>query len=379
LRPKTYSLAVYLVIGIGVLQLAALLSVFYFRRVVVKVDTVAPPLVVATQPEVVAPPVFDPSVALSGHRGLQPVRPLRGTSFPRVASPAPGPAPAAAVSPSPASLVRLPLERERGLDAAALRELMALNEEAEELIRAGGESNWNKASGVLAKAELKEPNFPPTIRNEALLAEARKKLEEARKYWQKLNDLGPDAGDDYVLAKEKLAVVAMAIARAKDESRSAEGLVASGGAAAPSGSPPTRPVTSMARPDGLRPFLFIGTIEKILASLGSDGQFSLRIEIGTDGKADDLSRVGLELWFYERNAEGAIVPSAASIQSSFEGDQRTWSQLARGFLSADYHLEAPAGDRAYYGYIVRVSYDGKLADQRAEPASLLQFFPSNRN
>jgi hypothetical protein len=362
LRPRSYSLAIYMVGVVGVLQIIAVLSVFYLRSVVVKIDTVAPPLVQAsTGPGLPIRPILQLGEPLAPGQAV-PVRPLRPLGLaPAAGQPAPAGARDSVVRLKPPD--RLPTPEAKPSVAINQQQLQQLNTEAEALIKRG---EFNLAAGVLAKAELIDPDHPMTVRQQAQVAEGRKQLEQARRYWQKLFDMGSRVGDDYEMAKEKLPAIDLALKRAGRP-------MPTPAPVATMTAPVSAPQVAVAKP------VAIGAIEKALPIGGGSNRFTLRVEVQRAEAAvdSDISKLSLVLWFYELRADGSIKPSIARIKTSFEGDQGMWRSSGKGYLVADYDLPqdaALAEGRQYYGYLVRVSYDGQLYDQRAEPESLLQFF-----
>lgn len=349
LRPKTYSIALYLAGIVLLVQLAALFSVFYFRRVVT-IDTSAPPLPTQSVrvPETpVAEPAKPAPVAVATPSAAQPVAPA-----------------------SPERITPLPAA---GRLAVAVVEdtsarVKALNEEAERFQQQG---DLRLAAVALFKAEALDSRDPVTLVNLAKLLTLEKEPEKARTYWQRVVDLGSAAGSSYTLAREQLLLA---------DSRSTAGAsnvpppatVSAPVAAAPV--TPTAPVNTRA--------LFVERIEKTnTSSTGSVNEFTMRVVLGAGTIPGGIQpgKVDIKLYFYDQQASGAIIPSKAQLRVNFLGSRQTWANGQRETLMATYYLPPELTrvyNQKYYGYMLRIYYDGKLQDERAEPENLLKFFPA---
>jgi hypothetical protein len=258
-----------------------------------------------------------------------------------VLPPVPEASPDPRLQPKPADPARLNLPK---LREAAVR-IASLNEEAAKFRQQG---EFKLAQAALKEAEQLDPKNSTTLASLALLAEAKNDWPAARAYWQRLADLGPESGSSYRLAKERLLVF----------DHQGEGP-----------QPPAQSPTLAKR-------LFISGIEAPPVKSGKDGQqFKLRVTIAAAAaeKKIEPGAVRVKLYFYDQMENGDILPTAAKLKVAFEGDQN-WLTEQKEVLSAEYLLSP--GARRYYGYVLRIYYQGELQDEKAEPAILLNLFPT---
>jgi tetratricopeptide (TPR) repeat protein len=179
-RPKTYSVAVYLVGAVILLQVVMLISVFWLRAMVVSVN--------------VRPPN-----ALTGTSGTpNPIRPATphpgGTANPPDFPSLPGLG-------AHSALLRVPGVSDK------LAQIGTLNEEAQVFLH---QNDFQSASDLLIKAEDIDPRNPTTLKN---LAETYNLLNDSvrsKAYWQRLVDLGPGVGTVYASARDHV-LLTMAI------------------------------------------------------------------------------------------------------------------------------------------------------------------------
>jgi hypothetical protein len=353
LRPKTYSVALYLVGIVALLQIAALFSIPYFRRLQVKVDTAAAPANVAL------PATANPT-APAADTGLPQPAPELGATVAHAEALQTVPAQSATSDMDPAARMSVPQPSAR-LNVPEVSDLrptiMALNEEATRFRRA---SEYKMAAAALKKAEDIDPKDPITLSNFAMLLQAQGNDAEARGYWQRIIDQGADIGAAYSLAKEQLLIMDLKSAKTGQTSG------AGGEAAAYSGKR-----------------LFIDRIHKNMISKTAGGQeFMLRVVIGATptGPSVESRKVTIKLYFFERTRDDLLVPSIAKIRTAFESQTQTWKNNQPEVLMAQYALTPElAADygREYYGYILRIYYEGKLQDERAEPQNLPLLFPAS--
>lgn len=353
LRPKTYSIALYLAGVVLLVQVAAIFLVFYFRRVVT-IDTSAPPLPNQTV-EAQQPPVAKPAAT---------------------PTPAPAPAPVQAATPTPAVTPAAPTAPARitpvptpgRLAVAAVEDpaqrVKALNEEAERFQLQG---DLRLAALALFKAEALDSRDATTLVNLAKLMTLEKEPDKARTYWQRVVDLGSAAGSNYALAREQLVLMDRSAAPTANN--------------APPAATVSAPVAPAAAVTATRA-LYVDRIEKTnTASNGSNNEFTMRVVLGAGLIPGGIQpgKVDIKLYFYDQQASGAIVPSRAQLKVNFLGSRQTWANGQRETLMATYLLspdQARIYNQKYYGYMLRIYYDGKLQDERAEPDNLLKFFPA---
>jgi tetratricopeptide (TPR) repeat protein len=84
--------------------------------------------------------------------------------------------------------------------------------------------------------------------------------------------------------------------------------------------------------------------------------------------------------FYDRTRDNKMKPTDARTSYSWLTAAEDWSDPSPKFLAASYvrpkTQSASADGRKYGGFIIRVYFDGKLQDVRANPAELLTSFPA---
>jgi hypothetical protein len=85
--------------------------------------------------------------------------------------------------------------------------------------------------------------------------------------------------------------------------------------------------------------------------------------------------------FYDRAKDGKMKPTDARTSYSWLTASEDWADPTPKFLAATYvrpkTQSLSADGRKYGGFIVRVYFDGKLQDARANPAELLTLFPAS--
>jgi tetratricopeptide (TPR) repeat protein len=315
LRPKTYSLAIYLVIAVIFMQIAALVSVFWFRHRVVSVDTNAPELGATLTTTTVPSPI----------RLLAPLPPA--VEEPRNLE-------------LPAQVGRLNVQRAQDVTAR----IAGLNEESTKFRQQG---EFKLAAAALQEAEKLDPKNGLTLTSLALLAEAENQREAAVGYWQRIVEVGPTLGTAYMLAKERL-IVANQTAKA--------------------GGRQALFIDSIQQVNAAEN-LPAGFATQLKISIGSRGAES----------ALDPSKVSVQLYFYDRRGDGKVVPTATPPRITWVDKKLDWLDPQNETLLADYRLTAGADNRQYFGYVLRIWYRGVLQDERVEPLDLLQLVPSLRS
>jgi len=386
LRPKTYILAVYITLAVALIQVMVLVSIFWLRHKV-KIDTRSP-----------APAM--------GH-DLIPVPPA--LSMPGAAAPAP-PAPA-------------PITLEPTLGAARLsvpvdpmQRIADLDREAYGYMQQG---EYDLARVALLEAENIDARHPLTLRYEAELAEAEADWNRSAGYWQRIVDLGPDAGDLKATAPQRLAAArahlmaaTLAAAQAKISPPPAPAkpaaplnAAAANHPAPVSSAPAASPVPAPAQAQASAPAPAMVPPPSAASSAPSTGAdagtvfhvspaesvpltgnaelsgFTLRLPIvpANAAVAIDPGKVGIKLFFYDQIQGGVIVPTNAHLAVAFENPRATWLNGRSEVLRAVYQrpTDAAPGAQSYYGYVFRLYYDGNLVEERSDPASLLSLFPAS--
>ena len=164
-RPKTYSVAVYLVVAVILLQIVMLISVFWLRAMVVSVNVNLPR-------------------ALTGNSGTPnptspatPGGPGNTPGMPRL--------PSLATTALQTALLHVPGASDQ------LAQIGILNEEAQVFLR---QNDYPSASDLLIRAEDIDPRNPTTLKNLAEIYNLLNDAVKAREYWQRLVDLGEGVG-----------------------------------------------------------------------------------------------------------------------------------------------------------------------------------------
>src|ERR1700677_4564328 len=163
LRPKTYSVAVYLVLAIILLQIGMVISVFWLRAMVVSVNVHLPKATLAAQ-----------------------AHPAPHVDFPRLQS-----------SPK-LGLLSVPTVSDR------LEQIGTLNEEAQVFIKG---NDFSSALDILIRAEDIDPRNPTTLKNLAETYNLTNDAVHAEMYWQRLVDLGPGVGTVYASARDHVLLL----------------------------------------------------------------------------------------------------------------------------------------------------------------------------
>lgn len=325
LRPKTYSVTIYLVIAAIVIQTTAVLTVFWLRKHVVQIDVAAP----------------DPSL-------VTPVTPMTSPPPPReigVKTP-PVSAPSLPMPPAPGRIqLKPPSDAER---------VVTLNGTAKKFQMQG---ELKLADRALREAEQIDPKNPITLQNIAMLADAQNDAPRSHMYWEKIFKMGPDVGAPYQQAREKLDTLSRT-------------------------PPPSTPETPPpAIPDGVKPLCLQRIQITPAPTTRGEYEFQMRVEIATvrhDIRIDP-AKVNIQLYFYDQLEDGPVTPTKAKLQYAFENVAPTWHSgtealRASYFLPKNYTGSSRLG-RKYYGYLVRIYYQGEFQDQRADPEILIHLFP----
>jgi hypothetical protein len=321
LRPKTYSVAVYLVGAVILLQIAMLISVFWLRAMVVRVNVNFPKAVV-------------------GNSG----------------TPSSTPQPGGTVDNS--GVVRLPGLETTAIRAALLRvpgvsdklaQISTLNEEAQVFLR---QNDFPSAADLLIRAEDIDPRNPSTLKN---LAETYNLLNDsvrAREYWQRLLDLGPGVGTVYAAARDHVE------------------LLDSGDDADP-----------LKEPSSLDRQIYVNTVEKTpVETRDGDAQFHVRaVLMRKDPKMPNFDQKKLQPYviFYQEMPDGSLVPDLGQRKGAFDDTFLFWGGKASEAFGVDYVMPVPGTpgpnntvQGEYYGFVIGIYYDKVLQDVRAEPNDL---------
>jgi hypothetical protein len=318
-RTATYSVGIYLVGLIVLLQLAAMLSVFWLRHAV-QIDLEAPklraPAFTATSE---AAPVTASSLPLATPLATAPVVREPTLLQPRV------------TGRLSLSVVLEPKQR-----------LASLNREAAKFIQNG---DIDLAWAALLEAENLEPSHPPTLLQAAELADLQKDLSRARTYWQRLVTLGPQAFPEFSRAEARLQALTL------------------------SQGPLTAGQFFLVDP------VQIQTIKPAGDPTAEQLKFRVPIRLLARDQEIETGNIIIQFYFYDETETHQILPSQAERRILWASKDPRWQGEGVEILEASYLLKKESSGRRFYGYVFRLFYKGKLQDERSSPDSLLALFP----
>jgi hypothetical protein len=317
LRPKTYSVAVYMVGAVILLQVVMLISVFWLRAMVVRVNVNFPKALAGSPAS--PPPASPPGVNVD-HSGIARL-PGLGSSM----------------------LLRVPSVSDK------LAQINTLNEEAQVFLR---QNDYSSASDLLIQAEDIDPRNPTTLKN---LAETYNLLNDsvrARQYWQRLVDLGPGVGTVYASAKDHVD------------------LLDSGDDADP-----------LKEPSSLDRQIYVNTVEKTpVETRDGDAQFHVRaVLMRKDPNMANFDQKKLQPYviFYQQMPDGSLVPDLGQRKGAFDDTFLFWGGKISEAFGVDYVMPVPGTpgpnntvQGEYYGFVIGIYYDRVLQDVRSEPSDL---------
>jgi tetratricopeptide (TPR) repeat protein len=328
-RPKTYTVAVYLVGAVLLLQAGMLVSIFWLRAMVVSVNVRLPkakPVVVQPAPK--PPPPF-----------VGPPKPpdllKRGPILPRL--------PGIATAGQAPALLSVPTNSSR------LEQIGVLNDEAQILLH---QNDLKSAAKVLRSAEDIDPRNPTTLKS---LAETYYLLNDsvmAKEYWQRIADLGPGVGTVYALAKDHVLLLDS-----------------------------TAEANPLSEPSPFARAVYIDRVEKtpVETSTGQP-QFHLTAVVRRKDAHVPFDQKKLQVYviFYDQDANGQLQPDLTQHKGAFQDTLLFWNNKTRESFDVDYLMStadplggdgAPATD--YYGFVIGIYYDKVLQDARSEPTDLV--------
>lgn len=325
-RPKTYSVAVYLVVAIILLQAVMLVSVFWLRAMVVTVNVHLPkPLPGHPAPAV----LIGPEVPKMPKPELP--------SLPNLETSVPHPA-----------LLSVPKISD------PLEQIGNLNDEALAFMH---QHVIESAVETLLKAEDIDPRNPDTLKN---LAEAYNLSNDpirSKIYWQRLVDLGAGVGTIYAVAKDHVLLL--------DSNPNADIL---------------KDASNLPRQ------IYIQRVEKTpVETKNGEAQFHLRaILMRKDSLTPLFDQKKLQPYviFYQQLPDGTLVPDMAQHKGSFEDTFLFWGDKKSEALGVDYVMPVPGAagpdnttTGKYYGFVIGIYYDKVLQDCRSEPSDLVNRLP----
>jgi hypothetical protein len=323
-RPKTYSVAVYLVFAVAALEVAMLISIFWLRAMVVSVNTHLP----TARPGAAGAPYVPHIAHLKPPENLPPVDSNGVVRLPGLEA--------------HVGLLKVPSESDKQ------EQVSTLNEEARVFLR---QNDFQSALDLLVKAEDIDPRSPTTLED---MAETYNLMNDgvlARVYWQRIVDLGQGVGTIYGKAKDHVL------------------LLDSGGASNPLRDPSTLPRE-----------LYVSSVEKSPVDVRQGvAQFELRAVLKRRDPNVDFDQTKLQPYviFYQQMPDGTLVPDLAQRKGSFE-DAFLFANGKDGeSFTVTYLMPVPgtpgptgASQGQYYGFVIGLYYDKTLQDVRSEPSDL---------
>jgi hypothetical protein len=327
-RPKTYSVAVYLVGAVILLQVVMVISVFWLRAMVVSVNVNPPNGLAGTTGNPNAPYIPNPQLLHMGKSANGPDMAI----LPSLEMTAIHPA-----------LLKVPGASDK------LAQIATLNEEAQVFLH---QNDYPSALDLLIKAEDIDPRNPTTLES---LAETYNLLNDpirSRSYWQRLVDLGQGVGTVYGVAKDHVLLV--------DSSRDAD---------------PLREPSSLDRT------LYIREVDKTpVETRNGDAEFHVRtVLMRKDPKMADFDQKKLQPYviFYQQMPDGSLVPDLGQRKGSFDDTFLFWGDKTKEPFGVDYVMPVPGTpgpnnttEGEYYGFVIGIYYDKVLQDVSSEPADL---------
>lgn len=322
-RPKTYSVAVYMIFAIVALEVAMLISIFWLRAMVVSVNT--------NVPKAKAGAAGAPYLPSSPHATPSNKPPVDSNGVVRL----PG------LDAHPGRLV-VPSESDKQ------EQVSILNDEAHVFLR---QNDYPSALDLLVKAEDIDPRSPTTLKNMAETYNLMNDPVLSRIYWQRIVDLGQGVGTIYGVAKDHVL------------------LLDSGGQSNPLHEPSTLPRQ-----------LYVGSVEKSPVDTRQGvAQFELRVVLKRkDPNMANFDQNKLQPYviFYQQMPDGSLVPDLSQRKGSFE-DAFLFSSKPSEPFTVTYIMPVPgtpgpngAKQGQYYGFVIGLYYDKTLQDVRSEPSDL---------
>jgi len=336
LRPKTYSVAVYMVILIVVLQVGMLISVFWLRAMVVHVNVRYPKA------------MGQPGTQTATNQALiGPEKPPPGSMPPKPNVPNLPSLPDLQISKPHSARLSVPVVSDQ------LAQVGNMNQEALAFLQ---QHAYQSAVETLTKAEDIDPRHPDTLKN---LAETYAKMGDAplsKIYWQRLVDLGPGVGTIYAVAQDNV------ILRAGKE-----------------GDILNDPSTHLRT-------VYVDSVEKTpVETVNGKAQFHLRATLmRKDPNMPNFDQKKLQPYviFYQQMPNGALQPDLGQRKGSFDDTFLFWNKKLGEPFGVDYVMPVPSAqgqDTApignYYGFVIGIYYNKVLQDARSEPSDLITRIP----
>jgi tetratricopeptide (TPR) repeat protein len=316
-RPATYSVAVYLVGGIILLQVGMLISVFWLRAMVVSVNVHLPK-------------------ARVGHFSAMPVPPrLNMPELPRL--------PGLASTTSGPVLMKVP-----GL-TDTLQQVGTLNDEAQILLH---QNDLRHAAQVLNQAEDLDPRNPTTLKNLAETYYLMNDSPRAKVYWQRIADLGPGVGTIFGLAQDHVMLLNT-----------------------------TADAKTLTEPSPFPRNIYIDEVEKTpVETATGQPYFRVRTVLMRKDPTQPFDQKKLQVYviFYLKTHDDNLQPDLSQRKGAFENTFLFWNKTLREAFGVSYLMPASGEENLngeYYGFVIGIYYDKTLQDARSEPSDLVRRMP----
>lgn len=309
LRPRTYSITVYMVVLFLLIEVLALGFIFYFRQRV-RIETDGPTLVDTRK-----------AMEQSEIEFLQ--------NLPNL--------------PPPDVAARIPVPGDETIQEKVLR----YNEDSRNFRKQG---DFGLAEAALNKALELKPEDSMTLISMAMLQEAENDKVRALATWKHVLTILPPGDSTLARAKERTKLLEEGL-RLENEARIRE--------------------DQMIKSGQRRVFIeTVKTTPNPVPAQVSEVQTEFMLRLPESPARFDASKLRIQVFVYDRTGEGKLEP--AKIEAKFLSAQPDWKQGGTETLRTTYFRPLDAKDgRAYYGYLIRIYYGDELQDQRAEPRELL--------
>ena len=321
------------------------------------------------------------------------IRPAHAAAAPPKAAPAPAavasratPAAPPPVAQASANPVSPPSTSVLSTSDRLLKEVAALRERGD----------TTTALARLQQASEKDPKNAQVLAEMATIYESILNFDRSNETWRRIQEIGPSAGASYELAVAKLK---------------------SGVAAATAPTSPEQPAAPSTPTDAIPNGAVLGISDiSETENPDPDAETDLLLKISVKRRADvviDHTKVKIQVYFYDSLPEpppNNIKLTDADVSYEWLTPNHDWADTNTEILAVTYvrpknkalsseaalaaaaaginptkkgKLAAKPGpvpdssQRKYLGYIVRISYNDQLQDQRAVPTKLLTLFPSS--
>lgn len=270
-----------------------------------------------------------------------------------VAVSAPEPTPLASTQTPEAAPQAAPLSTPEQPPGADYEKITALVAESDKAFRIG---DYDLGLAKIREADTLLPNDPGILLRIARLHEKRGEPGEASSVYNAVLAL-PDLSEE--LRKQTRRRLGM-LAPAEDQASPTVVAPAEG--------------ADMRDESGLQPGAILGIVDtKLSDSLEGTKTLLISIKARPD-ESIDTSEMRVHVFFYDREADGGVRPTASKIVTEWISPPVDWSDNEPELLNATYTPPDPAppagSDEGYAGYVVGIYYKGELQDTRADPGSL---------